>query len=139
MDKTADELLAGLLQKQIGGLREKGLFNEVFFQERLAWFRFETPENLQRAQSVIVAAIPRPQTQATFTLDGYRRSLIVPPTYTAYDQVQKQFENVVAEILGRREHSVAMTELPLKQQVKELQTRIQKLEEELRGYRGRKT
>jgi epoxyqueuosine reductase len=132
MDKTVDELLSGLrkrgyqarmvstdrvalLQKQLGGLREKGLFNEVFFQERLAWFRFQTPESLPNARSVIVAAIPRPQTRATFTSDGYRRSLIIPPTYTAYDQVQKQFENVVAEILGRRGHSVARTELPLKQ------------------------
>jgi epoxyqueuosine reductase len=132
MDKTVNELFAGLrkrgyqarmvsidraglLQKQLGGLREKGLFNEVFFQERLAWFRFQTPESLPNARSVIVAAIPRPQTRATFTLDGYRRSLIVPPTYTAYDQVQKQFEDVVAEILGREGHSVARTELPLKQ------------------------
>jgi len=132
MDKTADELLSGLrkrgyqarmvstdrvalLQKQLGGLRERGLFNEVFFQERLAWFRFQPPESLPNVRSVIVAAIPRPQTRATFTLDGYRRSLIIPPTYTAYDQVQKQFENVVAEILGRKGHSVARTELPLKQ------------------------
>jgi epoxyqueuosine reductase len=132
MDKTADDLLADLrekgyqarmvsidrvasLQKQLGGLRDKGLFNEVFFQERLAWFRFQPYENLPNARSVIVAAIPRPQTRAAFTLDEHRRSLIIPPTYTAYDQVQRQFENVVAEILGRKGRSVARTELPLKQ------------------------
>ncbi|HVP27068.1 MAG TPA: 4Fe-4S double cluster binding domain-containing protein [Candidatus Bathyarchaeia archaeon] len=129
---SADELLAGLrergyqarmvsidrvglLQKQLGGLREKGLFDEVFFQERLGWFRFQASENLPNARSIVVAAIPRPQTRATFTFDGHKRSLIVPPTYTACDQVKKQFENVVAEILGGKGLSVARTELPLKQ------------------------
>lgn len=132
MDRSADELLAGLrergyqarfvsvdrvalLQKQISGLRDGGLFDDVFFQERLAWFRFNTPQDFPNARSVIVAAIPRPQTRATFTVGGRRRSLIIPPTYTAYQQIQEQFEHVAAEILGRKGHSVARTALPLKQ------------------------
>lgn len=104
-----------LLHKQLDGLRKKGLFDDAFFQERLAWFRFQAPESLPRAQSVIVAAIPRPQTRAIFTLNGDRRALIVPPTYTSYDGVQEQFENVIAEILGRKGFSFARTMLPLKQ------------------------
>ena len=132
MDGFIDELLADLrrhgyqtrlvsidrvasMQKQIDGLHKKGLFDDAFFQERLAWFRFQTPENLPRARSVVVAAIPRPQTRAIFTLNGHRRALIVPPTYTSYDSIQEQFENVMAGVLGRKGFSVARTMLPLKQ------------------------
>jgi epoxyqueuosine reductase len=64
---------------------------------------------------VIVAAIPRPQTRAVFTLEGDRRALIVPPTYTSYDSVQEQFENCLTEILGKKGFSLARTKLPLKQ------------------------
>jgi epoxyqueuosine reductase len=132
MDKFIGELLAdlsgrgyqarlvsidhvALLREQLDGLRRKGLFDDAFFQERLAWFRFQAPENLPRAQSVIVAAIHRPQTRAIFTLKGDRRTLIVPPTYTSYDSVQEQFEHAVAEILGTKGFSFARTMLPLKQ------------------------
>jgi len=132
MDKFTGELLAdlrehgyqarlvsidrvALLHKQLDGLRKKGLFDDAFFQERLAWFRFQAPESLPRAQSVIVAATPRPQTRAIFMLDGDRRALIVPPTYTSYDGVQEQFEYALAEILGTKGFSFARTMLPLKQ------------------------
>jgi epoxyqueuosine reductase len=91
------------------------MFDDAFFQERLAWFRFQAPDSLTRAQSVIVAATPRPQTRAIFTLNGNRRALIVPPTYTSYDRVQEQFENVLADVLGRKGFPFARTMLPLKQ------------------------
>lgn len=132
MDKFTDGMLADLrtlgyqtrlvsiervasLQKQIDGLRKKGLFDDAFFQERLAWFRFQVPEKLPKTQSLIVAAIPRPQTQAVFTLNGQRRALIIPPTYTLYGEIQVQFENALVELLGRKGFSVARTMLPLKQ------------------------
>jgi epoxyqueuosine reductase len=104
-----------LLAKQLDGLRTTGLFDEAFFQDRLAWFHFQPPENLPKARSVIVAAIPRPQARATFTVNGHRRALIIPPTYTSYEEIQEQFETVVGERLGRNGFSWARTILPLKQ------------------------
>jgi epoxyqueuosine reductase len=132
MDSFIDEMLAdlrrdgyqtqlvsidrvALLQKQFDGLRRKGLFDDAFFRERLAWFHFQTPENLPRARSVIVAAIPRPQNRAIFTLNGRRLALIVLPTYTLYDGMQEQFENSVVGILSRKGFSLARTMLLLKQ------------------------
>jgi epoxyqueuosine reductase len=132
MDRFIDEMVADLrkrgfqtrlvsinraasMQKQIGDLRNKDLFDNAFFQDRLAGFRFQAPENLPKAQSVIVAAIPRPQTRAIFSLKGHRRALIIPPTYTQYDGIHKQFENALMETLSKKGFSVAKTMLPLKQ------------------------
>jgi len=132
MDISTDELVAGLkehgyrarvvsldrvalLQRQLSCLRNDGFFDEAFFQERLSWFKFQVPETLRNARSIIVAAMPRPQTRATFTVGGRRWPLIIPPTYTAYEQVQKRFEGVAAEILGKSGYAVVRTSLPLKQ------------------------
>jgi epoxyqueuosine reductase len=131
MDRFVDELFAdlrksgyqarivsidhlALLQREIDDFRNHCLFDNEFFQERLAWFRFRAPENLPRAQSVIVVAVPRPQTRAIFTLSGHRRPLIIPPTYTAYDGIREQVENLMAKILSRKGYTLARTALPLK-------------------------
>ena len=131
MDRFVDKLFAHLkehgyqarivsidhlpsLQEEIGGFRNQALFNNEFYQDRLAWFLFKTPESLPRAQSIIVAAVPRPQTRAIFTYNGHRRPLIIPPTYTSYDDIRKQFENLVAKFLKRRKYTSAKTALPEK-------------------------
>jgi len=69
-----------LLQQQLDGLRKKGLFDDDFFDEAVDWFSFQATESLPRAQSVIVAATPRPKTRAIFTLNGNRHALAIPPT-----------------------------------------------------------
>lgn len=102
------------LEEQIADVHATGAFDEAFFHDRLAWFRFQPPVNLPHAQSVIVAAVPRPQTRAVFTMEGRRRALILPPTYTAYNRIQEQFETMVAELLSRDGFSWARTMLPLK-------------------------
>jgi hypothetical protein len=38
-----------LLKKQIDEQRNRGLLDNQFYQERLAWFRFQIPEGLPRA------------------------------------------------------------------------------------------
>jgi len=102
------------LQKELEGFRNQGAFDNEFYQERLAWVRFQIPESLPRAQSVIVVAIARPQTRAIFTWNGRRRPLIIPPTYTAYDGIRDQVEKLFAEILGEKGYTLARTDLPLK-------------------------
>jgi len=103
-----------LLQKEIDGLREQGLFNNEFYQDRLDWFRFQVPESLPKTQSVIVVAVPRPQTRATFMWNGHRRQLIIPPTYTAYDGIRGQVGDLLAKILGEKGYVPAGTALHLK-------------------------
>jgi len=103
-----------LLQKQIDEQRNQGLLNNQFFQERLDWFRFEVPESLPKAQSMIVVAVPRPQTRAVFTWNGIRRPLVLPPTYTAYKSIMEHVQNLLAKMLGEKGYAVMGTALPLK-------------------------
>jgi epoxyqueuosine reductase len=91
-----------------------GLLDSEFYQSRLKWFSFKIPEGLPEAQSLIVIAIPRPQTRAIFTWNGKRRPLIIPPTYTAYDDTERQAEAFLAKILSAKGHASTGTALPLK-------------------------
>jgi epoxyqueuosine reductase len=103
-----------LLQKQIDEQRSQKLLDRQFFEERLSWVRFQVPESLSKAQSIIVAAVPRPQTRAVFTWNGVRRPLILPPTYTAYEGIMKQVQDLLAQLLSEKGYSVTRTALPLK-------------------------
>ncbi len=103
-----------LLQKQIDEQRNQGLLNNQFFQERLSWLRFQIPESLPKAQSMIVVAVPRPQTRAVFTWNGIRRSLVLPPTYTAYKSIMEHVQNLLAKMLSEKGYAVTGTALPLK-------------------------
>jgi epoxyqueuosine reductase len=102
------------LHKEIESLRGHALLDSQFYQDRLAWFNFNIPEDLPKAQSLIVVAVPRPQTRAIFAWNGKRRPLVLPPTYTAYDDVAKQVENLLTKILGEKGYRSTGTALPLK-------------------------
>ena len=103
-----------MLEKQIEEQRSQKLLDSQFFQERLAWFRFQIPESLPKAKSIIVIAVPRPQTRAVFTWNGVRRPLILPPTYTAYGSITEQVQNSLAKMLKEKGYKVTGTALPLK-------------------------
>lgn len=103
-----------MLKKEIDSLRHRRLLDNEFYQDRLTRFSFQVPENLPEAQSLIVVAVPRPQTRAIFSWKGQRHPLILPPTYTAYDRITEQAENLLAEILGEKGYASTGTALPLK-------------------------
>jgi epoxyqueuosine reductase len=102
------------LQEEIEGRYRQNVFDEEFYQERLAWFKFSPPNDLPDARSLIVVAVPQPQIRFTFTWNGKAIRLIVPPTYLHGGEVDKQVENFVAGILGTRGYRVAKAALPEK-------------------------
>ena len=102
------------LKKDLEYLLNNALLDNQFYKERLTRFSFQIPKKMKKPQSLIVAALPRPQTRAIFTLKGERRSLILPPTYTAYDETTKQVENLISNILGKEGYKSTETALPLK-------------------------
>jgi len=102
------------LKKEVESLRNRALLDSQFFKDRLARFDFQIPRNLPEAKSIIVVAVPRPQTRAIFIWNGQRRPLIVPPTYTAYDEIEKQVEALLAKMLGKKGYRATVTALPLK-------------------------
>lgn len=103
------------LQEEIEGRYRQGLFDKEFYQERLASFDFQIPDSLPEAMSLIVVAVPRPQSQAVFTWNGKSWALILPPTYVAYEETRKRVEDLLAEILDTKGyHVVRARKLPLK-------------------------
>jgi epoxyqueuosine reductase len=102
------------LQREIEDRRSHGLFDKQFCEDYMFRFEFTPPEELKNAQSLIVVAMARPPTKATFTWNGKPRSFILPPTYTAYDQKRIEIENLLAVILGREGYKIATPILPLK-------------------------
>jgi len=102
------------LQEEIEERYTKGLLDKEFYKERLTFFKFQTPDSLPEAKSIIIVAVPRPQSQAIFTWNGKKRALILPPTYVAYDKTREQIEQLLAKILNAEGYHVARTKLPLK-------------------------
>jgi epoxyqueuosine reductase len=103
-----------LLQTEIEQRLQHKEFNQDFFQTRLSWFDFQPPKKMRQARSVIVVALPRPQTQAAFTWNGRRRILSVPPTYTDYDKITRQVSDDISMIVKKGGYRVSKTKLPLK-------------------------
>jgi len=102
------------LKDHVEGCRRQGLFDKDFYHERLGFFDFRVPNSLPEAKSMIVVAVPRPQSQAIFTLVGESLALIIPPTYVAYKGTNKRIEDLLAKFLSTRGYHVAGTALPLK-------------------------
>jgi epoxyqueuosine reductase len=102
------------LQEDIEGHYREGLLDKEFYQERLGFFDFRIPDDLREAKSLIVVAVPRPQSQAVFTWNGESRALILPPTYVAYKKTTRRVERLLAKILATKGYRVASTALPLK-------------------------
>ena len=66
------------LAQELETHRREGRFDDTFDQERLTRFHFTPPETLPDVQSLIIVAVPRPQTQAVFTWHGQALPLIIP-------------------------------------------------------------
>jgi epoxyqueuosine reductase len=86
----------GDLQEEIEGRYGEGLFDQELYQTYLAAFAFRLPDSLPEARSIIVVAVPQPQTRVTFTWNGERVRFIIPPTY-----FEQGTENHVRELLAR--------------------------------------
>ena len=102
------------IKEEIEGRYEKGLIDREVYREYLASFDFRIPESLPEAKSIIVVAVPRPQSKALFSGNGESQSLTIPPTYVAYVETRKEVEQTLADILETKGYSVASTALPLK-------------------------
>ncbi len=102
------------LQEEIEGRYKQGLLDKGFYQERLTYFDFRIPEKLRESKSLIVVAVPRPQSQAVFTWNGESYELIIPPTYVANEKTRRRMEHFFSQILATKGYRVASTALPLK-------------------------
>jgi epoxyqueuosine reductase len=119
----------GDLQEEIEGHYRQGLLDEEFYQEWLTRFVFSPPDSLPEARSMIVVAVPQPQTRVTFTWacpeprpersrrgsrrDGELLRFIIPPTY--FEQgTENRVRELLARVLEPAGYRVAKAVLPKK-------------------------
>lgn len=70
------------LKEAIEAGHNEGLFDEVFYQERLTHFKFSTPRRFPDVKSIIITSAPQPQQRVGFNLKGRLYHFIIPPTYS---------------------------------------------------------
>ncbi len=103
------------LQQILENAHRQGLFDAAFYQERLGLFNFMPPaDRLPGACSIIVVAVPRPQSILTFCWNGEQHRVVLPPTDEDYDLVSQQVEDEIAGFLTPQGYGVAPVELPFK-------------------------
>ena len=103
-----------LLIKKIQDYYYNGFIEENFFKERLSWIKKDLLENHQDAKSIIIVAVPRPQTTATFIFKGSPKTLIIPPTYSGYEQIEEKIESLIKTTLEKQNYSIKKAVIPLK-------------------------
>ncbi len=102
------------LQLQLDRQYTQGLLAEEFYQERLQFYQFTPPGDMPIAESLIIVAVPRPQTPVIFNLNGEKHMLVLPPTYAGYEYIYRQVGAHLASILAPDGYSVSPARLPLK-------------------------
>ena len=100
------------LETEIHTRHEAGSFDEVFFRERLTFFKYHPPESLAGGRFIIIIAIPQPTIELIFSWRGTDHTAVIPPTYDVL--VNEDVKNRLEEILRPEGYSAASTILPLK-------------------------
>jgi epoxyqueuosine reductase len=101
------------VQEEIEGRRNRERFDEEFYREGLSFFSFQPPDDFQAA-SLIVVAVPRPQTKISFTFNGKTSTLILPPTYLGFSEVDRRVEGLLTGWLAPGGYRTAPAVLPRK-------------------------
>jgi epoxyqueuosine reductase len=104
----------GDLEREIRNRHERGLLDDRLYHEQLSFFSFAPPDTLPGARSIIVVALPVPQTRLHFCWKGSRLAVIVPPTYAGYSTTMSHVQATLASWLEPDGYEVAGALLPLK-------------------------
>src|SRR4030043_2179210 len=85
------------LEEGIESHRREGKFDEEFERTRLSSFRYSPPDTIPKPNSLIIVAVPRPQTAAVFHWRDQKVPLIVPPTYTDFRRIAQRVADLLTE------------------------------------------
>jgi epoxyqueuosine reductase len=102
------------MQREVETRQARGEFDAEFAKTYIPRFKFSPPDELGNAKSIVVVAMPRPPTKAIFNWNGKKQHFILPPTYTAYDEMRLQVERFVSEAVSAIGYRIATPRIPLK-------------------------
>lgn len=103
-----------ILKRELDDIRESRTVDPGLYRKWLSEFRFEAPEELPGARSVLVIATPRPLSRFTFGLGDREMSAFVPPSYLYGERDRDRVERILAAALEPWCYSVAEAVLPTK-------------------------
>lgn len=95
-------------------MRSSGAIVPALYEKWLSGLRFEAPEELPSARSVIVAATPRPLDRFTFEVGTRELKAIVPPSYLHGVRERDRIRGILADTLGMLGFTVADAAVPKK-------------------------
>jgi epoxyqueuosine reductase len=102
------------LEEDIAAQVRSGALSPDVIRERLGFFDFHPPQGLPRAVSVIVVAMPLPQSRLVFHWQGNSVQVAVPPAYIFFDSAGRRMEEILTTILSPAGFHVASVRLPEK-------------------------
>jgi epoxyqueuosine reductase len=102
------------LREEIEDRYRQGLLDGAFYEERLTGFALTPPESLSRARSLIVVGVRDPHVRFTFSWQGLRIPLTVPPSYLHWRETDRAMADVLREILEPACHRVVPAAVPKK-------------------------
>jgi len=96
------------LREEYEELDRKGLLDERFARETLRGLRFEPPEELPGASSLIVVAMRDPIVSCIFRWKGLDVEVPIPPTYVHAGRKNEMVAEAVVETLSTGEHAALL-------------------------------
>jgi epoxyqueuosine reductase len=102
------------LQEEIESNYRAGALDETFYRQSLTVFEFSPPDKLPHPRCIIVVATRHPQIRFTFSWEGKRIPLVVPPTYLKVHELEERIRRKLETILAPEGFRVEPAVLPNK-------------------------
>jgi epoxyqueuosine reductase len=102
------------LRQTIEGQHRQGLFDEQFYQSRLALYTYSPPDDMPEARSLLIVGYRDPPVRFTFQWRGQAIEVDVPPTYLHWNEKDQQVGDLLAGVLAQQGHRLTRVVVPKK-------------------------
>lgn len=100
------------LRETIEANRVTGLIDDGVYRQYAAYFENMLTQEISWARSIVEIAVPRPVLETTFTINGARHTVIIPPTYE--HSVDGKVATTIESALAPHGYRISRASLPLK-------------------------
>ena len=102
------------LKREIQAAHDAALLSDLIFRNYARIFECPLPDDCAEARSLIVGALPHPQSRVAFTWHDSRFTVLVPPSYIRYWQLTRQAEDALNDWLAPLGHWARFARVPQK-------------------------
>ncbi len=102
------------LKRELDAAHEAGLLSDLVFRSYGRIFDCAVPDECAGARSLIVGALPHPQSRVVFSHRGESFSALVPPTYVRYWELTRRAEEAINRALAPLGHWARFARVPQK-------------------------